>query len=67
VSNPKLILADEPTGSLDRVTGEKVLSVLLEAVEHAHATLIIITHDESIAERMDRVFELRDKTLHERK
>jgi len=36
-------------------------------VEHAHATLIIITHDESIAERMDRVFELRDKTLHERK
>jgi len=67
VNQPALILADEPTGSLDRVTGEKVLSVLLEAVEHAHATLIIITHDESIAERMDSVFELRDKTLHERK
>jgi ABC-type lipoprotein export system ATPase subunit len=66
MNKPALILADEPTGSLDRVTGEKVLSMLIEAVEQAGTTLVIITHDESIAERMDRVFELRDKTLHER-
>ncbi len=63
---PALILADEPTGSLDRATGERVLSLLLEAVTSVGTTLIIITHDESIAGRMDRVFEVRDKTLHER-
>lgn len=67
MSKPALILADEPTGSLDRATGEKVLLMLLEAVAEVDTTLVIITHDESIADRMDRVFELRDKTLHERK
>ncbi len=67
MNKPTLILADEPTGSLDRTTGEKVLSMLLEAVTKTDTTLIIITHDESIADRMDRVFELRDKTLYERK
>lgn len=67
MNDPTLILADEPTGSLDRATGEKVLSMLLDAVEQADTTLIIITHDESIAVRMDRVFELRDTSLHERK
>lgn len=66
MNKPALILADEPTGSLDRATGEKVLSLLIDAVLAVNATLLIITHDESIAERMDRVFELREKTLHER-
>lgn len=63
---PDIILADEPTGSLDRATGERVLSLLLETVTEAGSTLIIITHDEGIATKMDRVFELKDKTLHER-
>ncbi len=67
MNKPTLILADEPTGSLDRATGEKVLSMLLQAVSETHTTLIIITHDESIASRMDRVFELRDRSLHERR
>ncbi len=67
MNKPALILADEPTGSLDRATGEKVLTMLLSAVQDADTTLLIITHDESIADRMDRVFELKDKTLHERK
>jgi putative ABC transport system ATP-binding protein len=66
MNQPALILADEPTGSLDRATGEKVLSMLIEAVSQVGATLVIITHDESIAKRMDRVFELRDRSLHER-
>jgi ABC-type lipoprotein export system ATPase subunit len=66
MNDPAILLADEPTGSLDRVTGEKVLSMLLDVVERAGTTLIIITHDESIATRMNRVFELRDKSLHER-
>jgi ABC-type lipoprotein export system ATPase subunit len=66
MNKPSLILADEPTGSLDRATGEKVLSMLIEAVEKIGTTLVIITHDESIAERMDRVFELKEKSLYER-
>ena len=66
INKPTLLLADEPTGSLDRETGERVLSLLLDSVEKTDTTLIVITHDESISERMDRVFELKDKTLHER-
>ena len=63
---PALILADEPTGSLDRETGEKVLSMLLESVSGGLTTLIIITHDESIANRMNRVFVIKDRCIHER-
>lgn len=64
--NPALLLADEPTGSLDRHTGERVLNLLLEAVKERSTTLVIITHDETIAAKMDRVFEIRDQKLHER-
>lgn len=66
-NNPKVILADEPTGSLDRETGKKVLELLLEEIGEEKKTLIIITHDLSIAEKMDRVFEVANKTLHERR
>jgi putative ABC transport system ATP-binding protein len=66
IHRPTLILADEPTGSLDRATGERVLALLLNATHNSDTTLIIITHDETVAKQMDRVFELRDKTLHER-
>lgn len=65
-NDPDIILADEPTGSLDRDTGEKVLSLLLNTIELKSKTLIIITHDESIAKRMDRVFEIKDRSVHER-
>ncbi len=67
VRSPQVLLADEPTGSLDRATGEQVLELLLEQVKQEGQTLIIITHDEHIASKMGRVFELRDQTLHERK
>ncbi|MBP6889823.1 MAG: ABC transporter ATP-binding protein [Candidatus Moranbacteria bacterium] len=66
INSPALILADEPTGSLDRATGERVLSLLLDAVDNAGGTLIIITHDESIANRMQRVFEVKEGALYER-
>lgn len=67
VHAPAILLADEPTGSLDRATGERVMTLLLEAVTKRDATLIVITHDETIAQRMDRVFEIKNQTLHERK
>jgi ABC-type lipoprotein export system ATPase subunit len=63
VHSPSIVLADEPTGSLDRTTGHAVLDLLLEEVAREHTTLIIITHDQEIAKRMDRVFVLQDKQL----
>lgn len=67
IHKPALLLADEPTGSLDRATGERVMTLLLDAVTKRDATLVVITHDESIATKMDRVFEIKNQTLHERK
>lgn len=67
IHSPALLLADEPTGSLDRATGERVMTLLLDAVSKRDATLVVITHDETIANRMDRVFEIKNQTLHERK
>ena len=65
-NKPNLILADEPTGSLDRDTGERVLGMLLDAVDVHGKTLIVITHDTTVAEKMDRVFEIRDNAIPER-
>jgi len=48
---PVLILADEPTGQLDRANGEIVIDVLLAAAEHAGAALVVSTHDPTVAER----------------
>ncbi|MFA7285361.1 MAG: ABC transporter ATP-binding protein [Candidatus Paceibacterota bacterium] len=64
-SNADIILADEPTGSLDRKTGDMILNLLLREVDKRAKTLIIITHDMKIAEKMDRILELKDKNLHE--
>ncbi len=64
--SPKLILADEPTGSLDRATGERVLELLLRSVSERSTALLVITHDDHIASYMDRVFEIRDGSLYER-
>lgn len=62
-NNPEIILADEPTGSLDRVTGENVLDLLINLTEKENKVLIIITHDEEVAKRMDKIYELKDKKL----
>ncbi len=57
---PSIIFADEPTGNLDRATGSGIVDLLFERRASAGATLIIITHDETLAERCDRVLEMQD-------
>jgi putative ABC transport system ATP-binding protein len=55
-----MILADEPTGSLDDATSAVLLDVLLGAQQAAGATLVVVTHDESVAARLERTVTLRD-------
>jgi lipoprotein-releasing system ATP-binding protein len=60
MNEPALILADEPTGNLDKETGEGVLKLLWEESRRRNATAVIVTHQEEIARRADRVIRLRD-------
>lgn len=60
VHRPGLLLADEPTGALDRSNSSIVMDLLVEAQHAVGATLIVITHDLAIAHRLERVIALRD-------
>lgn len=59
-ARPAVVLADEPTGSLDAANAEGVLEVMAGASATDNAALVVVTHDEAIAERMDRVVTLVD-------
>jgi putative ABC transport system ATP-binding protein len=67
VHGPRLLLADEPTGNLDEETAREVLPLMLSLAHERGATLLIVTHDEALAARVDRVLELRDGRLSERR
>lgn len=60
---PKILLADEPTGNLDRATGKRIIDLLYELNKEHGTTLVLVTHDESLAERCDRQLELIDGKL----
>lgn len=64
VRNPRVVLADEPTGSLDEATGERVLKLLLDIVRREGVSLILVTHDPAVAARADRTLTLADGRLH---
>jgi len=58
VARPKLLLADEPTGSLDADAGREVIALLFDLNRAAGTTLVMVTHDESLASRCDRTVRL---------
>ena len=58
-----VICADEPTGNLDMINGKKILDLLLKTVAENGKTLIIITHDMHIAEKMDKIYEIKEGLL----
>jgi len=60
---PRLILADEPTGQLDRASAAAVVDVLLAACGHADAALVVATHDPTVAARIPEIWEMRDGRL----
>jgi putative ABC transport system ATP-binding protein len=62
VTNPAIIMADEPTGNLDTKTGQAILE-LLSDLHQIGMTIIVVTHDERVAERCERIIRLRDGEL----
>ncbi|MBQ6868816.1 MAG: ABC transporter ATP-binding protein, partial [Clostridia bacterium] len=59
-NRPAIVLADEPTGNLDRKTGEEIMTLLKDSNRKHKQTLILITHDESIALQADRIIYIED-------
>ena len=65
VNEPALLFADEPTGNLDRRTGESISELLFELNQETGTTLILVTHDERLAGRCQQILSLEDGTLNE--
>lgn len=60
VSRPGIILADEPTGNLDTQSGEEIMAIFRQMNEESGNTIVVITHDPEIAERVERIIWIRD-------
>jgi lipoprotein-releasing system ATP-binding protein len=63
ITRPKLVLADEPTGNLDAGNGRHVLQLMLELNQELQTSLVVVTHDHSIAAQMDRILVLEEGKL----
>ena len=63
VNEPRCICADEPTGNLDRATAEQVIQVLLRLNQEYGTSLVVVTHDMELAERMDVIYKLENGLL----
>ncbi len=59
INNPKIVLADEPTGNLDSVTAQKIYD-LFQELNHQGLTLVIVTHNDELAKRAQKIYTLRD-------
>lgn len=67
INEPKLILADEPTGNLDAQTGQEVMMILHDIARDHHCAVVIVTHDPRVEEIADRILWLEDGELRDRK
>jgi putative ABC transport system ATP-binding protein len=63
ITQPPILMADEPTGNLDSVNGALILELLLELNREEKTTLVLVTHDEQIARQSDRTIALRDGAI----
>lgn len=63
VARPAVVLADEPTGNLDRETAERVFNAMMELARKSNTAFVVVTHDEKLAARMDRSVVLTDGVL----
>jgi len=63
VNEPSIIFADEPTGNLDSKNGDEVMKILLEVVAERNATLVVVTHDQSLSKYGDRTLTIRDGVI----
>ncbi|MGH8170873.1 MAG: lipoprotein-releasing ABC transporter ATP-binding protein LolD [Steroidobacteraceae bacterium] len=66
VTQPKIVLADEPTGNLDGINAESVFALMLELNRERGTSLIVVTHDSRLANRMDRIYEIDKGRLSEK-
>ena len=62
-NNPEVIVADEPTGNLDSTTGQKIMETLINLHEKQHKTMIVVTHDPSIADYSEQIINIKDGRL----
>ena len=67
VTQPKILLADEPTGNLDGANAESVFELMLELNRERGTSLVVVTHDLRLANRMDRIYEIQGGRLAEKK
>jgi len=63
VNQPRLLLADEPTGNLDRSTADRVADLMVELQHEEQMMLLVVTHSRRLAERLDRRYELDEGRL----
>ena len=63
INNPKILVADEPTGNLDAKTGEEIMDLILKINKDMHLTIIMATHNEEIAKLADRVVNITDDII----
>ncbi|MDQ0175647.1 ABC transporter ATP-binding protein [Bacillus chungangensis] len=63
ITRPDWLLADEPTGNLDSETGKNIFELLISVKEINHCGIILVTHDPSLAEKTDRIIEMKDGAI----
>jgi macrolide transport system ATP-binding/permease protein len=63
INRPRLLLADEPTGNLDSITGQEILDVFRQLNEEHQITLVVVTHDAEVARQADRVVHMKDGVI----